>query len=147
MEGCSTSHPRAVGRCSSTSRRASCVSRAGTSSRTSRREFSKFEALGVHKVLTITTDPLDALEQKAADEGLTSEVLADPGIGASKEWGTAGIGMMGPQINGHSFILVNEDGVIEWRADYGGPPDHTMYLPVSNVLADMRAAVGNGASS
>lgn len=55
--------------------------------------------------------------------------------------------MMGPQINGHSFILVNEDGVIEWRADYGGPPDHTMYLPVSNVLADMRAAVGNGASS
>lgn len=110
-------------------------------------EFSKFEALGVDKVVTITTDPLDALEQKAADESLTSEVLADPGVGASKEWGTAGIGMMGPQMNGHSFILVNEDGVIEWRADYGGPPDHTMYLPVSNVLADMRAALGSGASS
>ncbi len=108
-------------------------------------EFSKFEALGVDNVVTITTDPLDALEQKAADEGLTSEVLADPGVGASREWGTAGIGMMGADMNGHSFILVNEKGEIEWRADYGGPPDHTMYLPVSNVLADMRAALGSGA--
>lgn len=110
-------------------------------------EFSRFENLGVDKVVTITTDPLDALKQKAADEGFTSEVLADPGVGVSKEWGTAGIGMMGPQMNGHSFILVNEDGAIEWRADYGGPPDHTMYMPVSNVLADMRAGLGSNASS
>lgn len=106
-------------------------------------DFAKFEALGIDKVVTITTDPLDALQQKAADEGLTSEVLADPGVGVSKEWGTAGIGMMGPQMNGHSFILVNEDGVIEWRADYGGPPDHTMFLPVSNLLADLRAGLND----
>lgn len=110
-------------------------------------EFSKFDALGVDKVATITTDPLDALQQKAADEGLTSAVLADPGVGASREWGTAGIGMMGSQMNGHSFILVNEEGVIEWRADYGGPPDHTMFLPVSNLLADMQAALGSDTSS
>ena len=102
--------------------------------------FPKFEALGVDEVVTITTDPLNALEQKVVDEDLSSEVLADPGIGASSDWGAAGIGMMGGNMNGHSFVLVDEEGVIEWRRDYGGPPDYTMYLPVSNLLADMRAS-------
>ena len=49
-------------------------------------EFSEFEALGVDKIVTITTDPPDALKLKVADEGLTSEVLADPGVSASREW-------------------------------------------------------------
>lgn len=106
--------------------------------------FSKFEALGVDEVATITTDPLEALEQKAVDEGLVSEVLADPGVEVSRQWGAAGIGMMGANMNGHSFVLVDEDGVIEWRRDYGGPPDYTMYLPVSSLLADMRS--GNTSS-
>lgn len=108
--------------------------------------FGKFEQLGIDQVVTITTDPLDALKQKVADEGMTTPVLADPGVGASKAWGTAGIGMMGPSMNGHSFVLVNEEGEIEWRADYGGPPDYTMYLPVSNVLADLRAGLNEQSS-
>ncbi len=104
-------------------------------------DFEKFQQLGVDQVVTITTDPLDALQQKVADEGMTTPVLADPGAGVSEAWGTAGIGMMGASMNGHSFVLVDEKGIIEWRADYGGPPDHTMYLPVSNVLADLRAGL------
>ncbi len=52
--------------------------------------------------------------------------------------------MMGGAANGHSFVLINEDGVIEWRADYGGDPDYTMYVPVPNLLADMRKGIQAG---
>lgn len=108
--------------------------------------MNRFEEIGVDQVATITTDPLDALEQKVADEGLTTPVLSDADGTVSQQWGTAGVGMMGPGMNGHSFILVGKDGTIEWRADYGGPPDYTMYLPVSNLLADMRSGMDESGS-
>ena len=37
-------------------------------------------------------------------------------------------------------VLVGPDGVIQWRADYGGPPNFTMYVPGSQLLDDLRAA-------
>ncbi|TML95264.1 MAG: hypothetical protein E6G10_28615 [Actinobacteria bacterium] len=30
------------------------------------------------------------------------------------------------------------DGRIRWRADYGGAPKYKMYVPVGDLLADMR---------
>lgn len=110
------------------------------------KSMDRFREIGVDQVATITTDPLDALEQKVADEGLTTPVLSDADGTASQQWGTAGVGMMGPAVNGHSFILIGEDGTIDWRADYGGSPDYTMYLPVSNLLADMRSGVDEAGS-
>jgi peroxiredoxin Q/BCP len=49
-------------------------------------------------------------------------------------------GMMGDTRAGHTFILVDADGEIAWRADYGGAPDYTTYLPVDRILADLEAA-------
>ncbi len=48
--------------------------------------------------------------------------------------------MMGDTRAGHSFVLVDGDGEIVWRADYGGAPDYTMYLPVDTILADLQAS-------
>lgn len=31
--------------------------------------------------------------------------------------------------------------MITWRADYGGEPDYTMYVPVDDMLADLRVAL------
>jgi peroxiredoxin Q/BCP len=45
--------------------------------------------------------------------------------------------MMGDMRDGHSFVLVGPDGTIRWRADYGGAPDYTMFLPTDKVLADL----------
>lgn len=45
------------------------------------------------------------------------------------------MGMMGDGMDGHTFILVNKGGMIAWRADYGGAPNYTMYVPVPNLLA------------
>lgn len=104
----------------------------------------EFKALGIDKVVSITGDPLPALKQKVGYEGLSAPVLSDPGLVASKTYEADQYGMMGGGANGHSFVLINEDGVIEWRADYGGDPDYTMYVPVPNLLADMRKGIQAG---
>ncbi len=98
----------------------------------------KFQELGIDRMASITHDPLDALKQKVESEGLSTPVLSDPGLEVSRTYDANKYGMMGGSTNGHTFIIVGPDGMIKWRADYGGAPDYTMYVPVENLLADMR---------
>lgn len=104
-------------------------------------QMGRFTALGIDEIVTITTDPLDALDQKVADEGIATPVLSDPDVSVSQTYGTNGYGMMGDGMNGHSFMVVGPDGTIVWRADYGGAPDYTMYLPVDSLLADLQTGL------
>lgn len=103
--------------------------------------MSEFKSLGIDQVVSITTDPLTQLKQKATDEGLSSPVLSDPNLTVSKSYSANNYGMMGTSRDGHSFVLVGPDGTIEWRADYGGAPDFTMFVPVPNLIADVRAGL------
>lgn len=96
-------------------------------------------AAGIDEVVSITTDPVDLVAQKTADMGLSTPVLFDPNLEVSRAYTTNQYGMMGTSRNGHSFILVGPDGTIGWRADYGGAPDYTMYLPTGKMLADLAA--------
>lgn len=105
-----------------------------------------FRDLGIDETVSITTDPLGAIEQKVEDEGITTPVLSDPNLAVSKAYNTNKYGMMGESRNGHSFIVVGPDGEILWRADYGGAPDYTMYVPVEDLLADMREGLEKGSS-
>lgn len=102
----------------------------------------QLRALDVKAVVSITTDPIANLTQKAAYEGLSTPVLSDPDLTVSRAYNTNNYGMMGGNYNGHSFILVGEDGRILWRADYGGAPKYHMYIPVENLLADLRQGLG-----
>lgn len=96
------------------------------------------KAAGVDAIVSITTDPANLLEQKVRDQGITSTpVLSDPDLAVSRKYSANSYGMMGDSRDGHSFILVGPDGQIQWRADYGGAPDYTMYVPVKRLLADM----------
>ncbi|MGH2658314.1 MAG: peroxiredoxin family protein [Actinomycetota bacterium] len=101
-------------------------------------QMDRTRALGIDRIVTVTTDPLDALRQKVADEGITTPVLSDPNLTVSQAYDTNSYGMMGNSRNGHSFIVVGPDGKILWRADYGGAPDYTMYVPVDSLIADLR---------
>jgi len=105
------------------------------------KDLSKFRALGIGPIVSITTDPINQIEQKVKDEGITIPVLADVGATFSSPsvWGTNKyqMQMMGER-NGHSFILVGKDGRIRWRADYGGAPKYTMFVPDDTLLADLR---------
>ena len=102
------------------------------------RELPKFKALGVGPIVSITGDPLHLLDQKVADEGIKSAVLADPDYTVSDAYDARSYGMMGGQMAGHSFIVVGKDGRIMWRGDYGGRPDYTMFVPTDALLADLR---------
>lgn len=107
------------------------------------KQMPELRALGVDRMVSLTTDPLDALRIKVRDEGISTLVLSDPGLGVSEAYEANQYGMMGNSTNGHSFILVDEAGVIQWRADYGGAPDYTMYVPSASLLADLKAGIGS----
>ena len=75
--------------------------------------------------------------RKAADERLATPVLSDPDLAVSRAYDANQYGMMGDMRDGHSFVLVGPDGAIRWRADYGGAPKYTMFLPTDKMLADL----------
>ncbi len=100
--------------------------------------LAAFRALGIDQVVSITTDPIGQIQQKVTDEGITTPVLSDPRLAVSRAYSANSYGMMGSSRDGHSFIVAGPDGKILWRADYGGSPDFTMFVPVPNLVADLR---------
>lgn len=100
---------------------------------------AKLKSAGIDQLLTITSGPTRLIAQKMADDGLTAIALADTNLEISKIYNANQYGMMGDSRDGHSFVLVGPDGKIDWRADYGGPPKYTMYVPIQNILSDMKA--------
>lgn len=100
------------------------------------------QAAGVDAILSVTTSPLDLIARKAADEGITTPVASDTDLAVSESYEANKYGMMGTGADGHSFVLVGPDGAIDWRADYGGAPKFTMYVPVDKLLSDLAAARG-----
>lgn len=104
--------------------------------------WKDFQALGVDRVFQVTSDPLDASRQKLTQEGLGTPTISDPQLLVSRAYDTTAYGMMGGSTNGHSFILVDRSGKIRWRADYGGAPKYSMYIPYPTLLANLKAALG-----
>lgn len=100
--------------------------------------IERFRALGIDAVVSVTTDPIDALKQKAVYERLSTPVLSDPDLAVSRAYDANSYGMMGRSRNGHTFIVLDKGGRILWRADYGGAPKYTMYVPVKNLVADLQ---------
>jgi peroxiredoxin len=92
---------------------------------------------GIDAVVSITTDPAKLLSHKVGDEKLSTPVLSDPTMQVSRAYNANRYGMMGDTRDGHSFVLVGPNGTISWRADYGGAPDYTMFLPTQQILADL----------
>jgi peroxiredoxin Q/BCP len=104
-------------------------------------DMVQFRQAGIDEIVSITTDPLGALVQKASDEGVTIAVLSDPDLSVSRRYDANQYGMMGATMDGHTMIVVGPTGQIEWRADYGGAPNYTMYVPDATLLAQMRAGM------
>ncbi|MBA3781246.1 MAG: redoxin domain-containing protein [Nocardioides sp.] len=99
------------------------------------------KAAGIDEFVSITSGPVDALAQKMADDGLTSTTLADTDLAVSRQYQMNQFGMMGDSRDGHSFALIGPDGQILWRADYGGAPNYTMFVPVDTLLEQLKAGL------
>ncbi len=108
------------------------------------KDTTKLRAAGIDDVVSITTSPADLVAQKVRDDRLRTPVLSDPDLKVSKSYSANSFGMMGDSRDGHSFMLIGPDGKLKWRADYGGAPNYTMYLPVDRMLADMRQMMAGG---
>lgn len=100
--------------------------------------IEELRALGVDSLVSISTDPIDALKEKARIERLSTPVLSDPDLRVSRAYDANSYGMMGKSRDGHTFILLDKDGTILWRADYGGAPKYIMHVPIRNLVADLR---------
>ncbi|HEY3292136.1 MAG TPA: peroxiredoxin family protein [Candidatus Nanopelagicaceae bacterium] len=103
------------------------------------RNQSQLKSAGVDQLLTITSGPTRLIRQKMADDGLNAVALGDTNLEISKLYNANQFGMMGGSRDGHTFILIGSDGKIDWRADYGGPPKYTMYVPIAQLLQDMKS--------
>jgi peroxiredoxin Q/BCP len=101
------------------------------------RNETALKTAGIDAVVSITTDPANLLHHKVGDEKLSTPVLSDPTMQVSRAYNANRYGMMGDMRDGHSFVLVGPNGTIEWRADYGGAPDYTMFLPTQQMLVDL----------
>lgn len=107
------------------------------------RDTEKFKKeLGIDHIINITLDPIGSLIQKARTDGYKLPILSDRDAKIALAYDALKYGMMNGANPGHSFILIGPDGVIKWRADYGGPPKYTMYLPDDQVIADMKKDLG-----
>lgn len=104
-------------------------------------DLAKFKQLGIDEIAAIAIDPAGAQQQRAQLRGISFPVLADADLAVSRLYDALSYGMMGGTRPGHTFILVGPDGTIRWRADYGGPPDFTMYVPNATVLAELELAM------
>lgn len=102
----------------------------------------RFRALGIGTIVSITTDPIGDITQKAHDEGFSIPVLSDQGGHVSDTYSARNYGMMGHDRDGHSFVLVGRNGKILWRADYGGAPKYTMFVPVDVLLTQLKSGTG-----
>jgi Peroxiredoxin len=111
------------------------------------RNWANFQALGIDEMVSISSDDVDLLQQKMADEDLKTPGLADPQLSLAESYEANQYGMMGESTYGHSFIVVGPDGRIRWRADYGGAPDHTMYVEPDALLDDLRAGLDGKAAA
>jgi len=109
------------------------------------KHVGEFRALGVDTIVSITTDPVDLIAQKTKDMRLTTAVLSDPDLSVSKTYHANDFGMMGRSRDGHSFVLIGSDGKIRWRADYGGAPDYTMFVPAANLASQIRDGLATAA--
>lgn len=105
------------------------------------RDLGRFQELGIDQIVPISTDPLAAQTQHVAQQEISFPALADEDKTISSRYDALSYGMMGGQMPGHTFILVGPDGRIVWRADYGGAPNYTMYVPNEALLAELRQAI------
>ena len=100
-------------------------------------ELEKSKAFGQTGIglVSITNDPPDVLEQVAAQDGITTPLLADDSRAMTSAYGQLGRGGMGhPETGGHSFVLVDQKGTVAWEQAY-----QEMYVPTPRLLDDMGA--------
>lgn len=94
-------------------------------------------------LVSITGDQLQLLIDWTKSSGPRyGMVVSDQGLAVSRMYDMLGadVSMMPGTAPGHTFILVNEAGIIVWRQDYG---PYNMYIPNDQIIAAVRKTLGS----
>src|SRR5262245_46058936 len=97
---------------------------------------AELERRGI-RLVSITPDTKGDLEQAARLYGITTPLISDDNHDMSAAFNTLGKGMHA-DTPGHAFALIS-GGKVLWYRDYWLPPDQTMYVSASKLLADLPA--------
>jgi peroxiredoxin len=103
-------------------------------------EDPAFQKLDV-ELVSIAPDPLESWREDGAEYGLKdfSTVVTDRGNEVAARYDVLKWRHPVTGEPGHTFILVNEEGRIEWIRDYGAP-EHggIMYVVPDALLGELR---------
>jgi peroxiredoxin len=93
-------------------------------------------------VASITTDGMGNLASWASTSGpKDSVVLSDQSLTVSRAYDMMTSSMHPGMVDGHSFVIVNPQGIVVWRKDYY-PDYNSMYVPNDQLLSDIKKAMG-----
>lgn len=87
-------------------------------------------------LVNVTSDRVADARQAAETYRITTPLVADEDRDMSGAYDVLGQGMH-PNTAGHTFILVDRQGVIRWRRDYWLGSEPTMYVKPDKLLADI----------
>ncbi len=87
-------------------------------------------------LVNITNDKPEDAQKAASTYRLSTPLIADDDRDMSGAYDVLGQGMH-PNTAGHTFILVDRQGVIRWRRDYWLGSDPTMYVKPDKLFADI----------
>jgi peroxiredoxin Q/BCP len=86
-------------------------------------DWAPFRSLGINEMVSITSDPMSALQQKVADEGISTPLLADTDLAVSNSYDMTAYAMAGmANADGHSFVVVGPTATSNGAATTAGPP-------------------------
>jgi peroxiredoxin len=96
----------------------------------------EFASLSI-ELLSISPDSLDSWESEAKKYDISLPVLSDPGNEVADEYGVMRWAVGAEP--GHTFVLVDESGKVEWLRDYGAPENGgLMYVEPSELVAEIQ---------
>jgi peroxiredoxin len=95
------------------------------------RHATQFTAANI-TVLPIVMNTAEQIKADMAANGVRTPFLIDAGGTVSKAYGTLGKGMH-PGLPGHSFVLIDTDGIQRWYGEYP-----SMYLAPAELLNQVR---------
>ncbi len=92
------------------------------------------------ELLSIASDPPEAWAEVVKEEGIELPVLSDPETRVSSSYDVMQWQMMGEP--GHTFVLVDEEGVVRWIRDYGAPESGgLMYVEPDELVPQIQTAL------
>ena len=99
---------------------------------------SSIAALNI-QLVSLATDSLSSIQEEAERLSITSPFLMDEDGRVAAAYGVDRWAMPSGE-PGHTFVLVDEQGIVRWVRDYGAPENGgLMYVEVDELQAELSA--------